>query len=225
MAFAPTFVPSTLGATSLIRAVAHTGSGARRTALLTLQAQKDCNRIHDQGTGNDCSTPQEFGGVGFLRSKKCLALLGVALSLSLAPMSLPIVGAPAEASAEAPQPILMRELPIDTRDPYAQVLSPLVPIHHDAKSTLRRHGTRARDALMLALLEPPGAFPRPSCCTTHIIVHSPQMEGFGKSYRGKKGPNLELPTELSQGKHEASPYSGHSCTLAAARRDLFLKQL
>jgi hypothetical protein len=51
------------------------------------------------------------------------------------------------------------------------------------------------------------------------------MEGFGKSYRGKKGPNLELPTELSQGKHEASPYSGHSCTLAAARRDLFLKQL
>jgi hypothetical protein len=55
------------------------------------------------------------------RAARGAALLGAFLSLSLAPLSLPTV-AVGSANAEEPQALMLRrDLPVDTKDPYAQV--------------------------------------------------------------------------------------------------------
>ena len=92
-----------------------------KPGLINLRSQHDSDRGATQKP-RSLGTPRS-GAVA--RAARGAALLGAFLSLSLAPLSLPTVGFPApalSANAEEPQALMLRrDLPVDTKDPYAQV--------------------------------------------------------------------------------------------------------
>ena len=93
-----------------------------KRGLINLRSQHDNDRgaIKETQKPRGLDTPRA-GAVA--RAARGAALLGAFLSLSLAPLSLPTVATVvASANAEEPQALMLRrDLPVDTKDPYAQV--------------------------------------------------------------------------------------------------------
>lgn len=115
-------LPSQLAASRLPE---HVASCCRRTSrgLVNLRSQHDSER----GPIKEMQKPRGLSGTPragvVARAARTAALLGAVLSLSLAPLSLPVAGLLPNAHAEEPQSVMMRDLPVDIRDPYAQVLN------------------------------------------------------------------------------------------------------
>ena len=91
-----------------------------KRGLINLKSQHNS----DRGAITEAQKPRSLGTPrtgAVARAARGAALLGAFLSLSLAPLSLPTV-AVGSANAEEPQALMLRrDLPVDTKDPYAQV--------------------------------------------------------------------------------------------------------